>query len=84
MYANETDTVAKIRAPSSYPGMVPRLYNVCELDFLMIYFFPQDFSLDIVFVFRPKTHPLISGDYSFAVFQVTRTLNDFLNGGSNL
>ena len=82
--------MAKTLAHSSYLARVPRLYNVCELDFLRIYCFANDFCLDpTVFVFRHKEKKqqqqqrLISGDYSFALFQVSRTLNDFLNGGSN-
>ena len=78
----------KALAHSPYPARVPGLYNVHELDFLMIYCFPTNFSLDTTaFVFYPKKkqqqqqQPRISCDYSFAVFRVSRTLNNFLNGG---
>ena len=68
---------------------VPGLYNVCELD-LMIYCFPEDLRFLYYSFCKNKKHnnnnnnnkKLISGDYSFAVFQVDRTLNNFLNGGS--
>ena len=82
--------MAKTLAQSSYPARVPGLYNVCELDFIIIYCFPKDFSLDTTKnnnnkkkKRKKKKNPLISGYNSFAVFQVNRTLNNFLNGGSN-
>ena len=47
-YRNETNSVAKTLAHSPYPTRVSRLHNICELDFLVIYYFPKDFSLDTV------------------------------------
>ena len=45
----------KTLAHSPYPARVPGLYYVHELDFLMTYCFPTDFSLDTTaFVFYPK------------------------------
>ena len=80
--------MAKTLAHSFYPARVPGLCNVCELDFIIIYCFLKHFCLDTTKNNnnnnnKNKQQPLISGDYCFAVFQVKRTLNNFLNGGSD-
>ena len=78
--------MVKTLAHSSYPARVPGLYNVCELDLIIMYCFPKHlFCLDTTKTNNNnnKQQPLISGDYCFAVFQVNRTLNSSLNGRSN-
>ena len=72
--------MAKTPAHPSYLARDSRFHYICELNFLFIFYFSL-YAIVLSLVKKPT--PDLRDD-SLAVFEVRRTFNGFLNGGSNL